>query len=351
MPAPTIAQMLQRSKPQAAMASLPLHGSRLPRRLATWLLVGAGTTLLASCSSPPRLNGAGASFPAPIYQRWFQQLASKGIQVNYQSVGSGAGVRQFLAGTVDFGASDVPLSAAERSKAPQGVVQLPLTAGAIALAYNLPGCALSLSQDQLVGIFQGRITNFSQLGCAPQPITVVYRSDGSGTTSNFTAHLAAISPAWAKSPGQGKLIAWPSGIGAKGNEGVAAQLRQLRGGIGYLEASFVNEPLQAAALSNASGQRQRPGVSESQAALAAIQLDKELVGREPNPRQGYPIVSFTWVLLPERISDPAKLETFRRVFGFTLSNEAQAIAPSLGYITLPESVLQRGREALAQRLR
>ncbi|MEB3199493.1 MAG: phosphate ABC transporter substrate-binding protein PstS [Synechococcaceae cyanobacterium] len=322
------------------------------RRVAT--CSGATASLIAAavagCSVSSTLNGAGASFPAPIYQNWFQGLAAKGLRVNYQSVGSGAGVRQFLAGTVDFAGSDVPLAAAEQGRAPRGVVQIPMTAGAIAVAYNHPGCKLRLSQAQLADVFLGRITDFSQLGCAARPIRVVVRSDGSGTTANFTAHLAAISPAWSQGPGKGKLIQWPTGIGAKGNEGVAAQISQGEGSLGYVEASYVKAPLQAAALSNASGDQLLPDAANGMAALEAIRLDAQLIGADPNPSRGYPIVSFSWILLPARDNGP-RLATLRQVFSATLSDEAQAKAPSLGYLPLPESVRQRGRALLASGVR
>ena len=171
-------------------------------------LVGLSLTL-AACGGTTTLNGSGASFPAAIYQRWFKDLADKGVRVNYQSVGSGAGVRQFISRTVDFAASDVPMKAEEIAKVPQGVVQIPMTAGAIAVAYNHKGCDLQLTQPQLVDVFLGKINNFSQLGCAAKPIKVVFRSDGSGTTSNFTAHLAAISPAWKSEVGAGKNVKCP----------------------------------------------------------------------------------------------------------------------------------------------
>ena len=158
-------------------------------------------------ASSARLQGAGATFPAPIYLRWFQDLAAKGsVKVNYQSVGSGAGIRQFDAATVDFAASDKPLSEADAAAVKRGAVQVPMTAGAIAVAYNNPGCELKLSQQQLVSIFEGKITNYSDLGCGDQAIKVVYRSDGSGTTYNFTKSLSAFSPAWAAGPGSGKSI-------------------------------------------------------------------------------------------------------------------------------------------------
>ncbi|MFM2122344.1 MAG: Phosphate-binding protein, partial [Cyanobacteriota bacterium] len=219
------------------------------------------------------LQGAGATFPSPLYQRWFQELAGQGLaRVNYQSVGSGAGVRQFEAGTVDFAASDQPLSAEDAAAIPRGVVQLPMTAGAIAVAYNHPGCTLKLSQAQLVGVFEGRIRNYKELGCGDQPIKVVFRSDGSGTTYNFTNSLSAFSPSWKAGPGAAKSVKWPTGIGAKGNEGVAASLQQVKGAIGYVETAYVQGPLQAAAIQNAGGTYARPTTAEAAEALASIDL-------------------------------------------------------------------------------
>jgi phosphate transport system substrate-binding protein len=307
-------------------------------------LVGLSLTL-AACGGTTTLNGSGASFPAAIYQRWFKDLADKGVRVNYQSVGSGAGVRQFISRTVDFAASDVPMKAEEIAKVPQGVVQIPMTAGAIAVAYNHKGCDLQLTQPQLVDVFLGKINNFSQLGCAAKPIKVVFRSDGSGTTSNFTAHLAAISPAWKSEVGAGKNVKWPTGIGAKGNEGVAAQLTQVDGTIGYVEAAFVKEPLQAAAISNASGQKVKPTLASEQEALAAIDLGPELTGSNPNPTKGYPIVTFSWILLYKGGNGP-RLEALNKVFSHSLSDEAQAMAPDLGFISLPADVLAKSRLAL-----
>jgi phosphate transport system substrate-binding protein len=325
------------------MASAPAR-----RCLAGLSAMAAAAALLASCGSGPTttLQGAGASFPAGIYQRWFADLGSKElIRVNYQSVGSGAGVRQFQAGTVDFGASDAPLDPKEAQAISRGVLQLPLTAGAIAVAYNLPGCTLKLSQAQLVDVFLGRITNFRQLGCANQAIQVVFRSDGSGTTYNFTKSLAAFSADWRQGPGVGKSIKWPTGVGAKGNEGVAANLLQTRGSIGYVEAAYVRGDLQAAAIANRNGQLTRPDQVDASKALASINLGPSLTGGDPNPRAGYPIVTFTWVLL-YKSGNGAKLPALQKAFGYALSEPAQAQAPGLGYISLPEPVLEQARQAL-----
>ena len=302
---------------------------------------------LSSCSNGQTLQAAGASFPAGLYQRWFADLESKDkIRVNYQSVGSGAGVRQFEAGTVDFAASDKPLDAKDAAAIKRGVVQLPLTAGAIAVAYNLPGCKLKLSQEQLVQIFEGKIKNFQQLGCADQPIQVVVRSDGSGTTYNFTNSLAAFSPSWKKGPGVGKSVNWPTGVGAKGNEGVAASLLQTKGSIGYVEAAYVRGVLQAAAIANRAGSFSLPDAANASQALATINLGDDLTGGDPNPNAGYPIVTFTWVLLYKN-GNAAKLAALQRTFNYALSDAAQKQAPALGYIPLPAPVLAKAKDALA----
>ncbi len=332
---------------------MALNRQRPTSRRLTSLATAAGLLgglALTACSGGPgggSLQGAGATFPSAIYQRWFADLAGKGeAQVNYQSVGSGAGVRQFNAGTVDFAASDKPLVASEAAAVKRGVVQIPLTAGAIAVAYNHPGCQLRLSQAQLVQIFEGRITNYRQLGCTDQAIRVIFRSDGSGTTYNFTRSLSAFSPSWKAGPGAAKSVQWPTGIGAKGNEGVAASLQQLKGGLGYVEASYVREPLQAAAIQNAAGAFSGPSTAEAAQALASIELGPDLTGSDPNPRAGYPIVTFSWILL-YRTGNGAKLPALRKAFGYALTDGAQAEAPALGYVSLPAPVLERARAALA----
>ena len=322
-------------------------------RVVTGLAGVAASLSLVSCSigggggPSGNLSGAGASFPAAIYQRWFQELAGQDVKVNYQSVGSGAGVRQFTAGTVDFGASDAPMKAEDIAKVSRGVLQIPMTAGAIAVAYNNPSCDLKLSQQQLAEIFLGKITNYSQLGCADQKLTVVHRSDGSGTTYNFTKHLAAISDAWNNGPGSAKTVAWPTGVGAKGNEGVAAQLNQVEGGLGYVEAAYVKGNLQAAALTNASGEVVKPTSATESEALGSIDLGPELIGGNPNPLKGYPIVTFTWILAYKNGNGP-NTELLRKAFNFMLSEQAQAQAPELGYVTMPPAVIEKAKAAVSQ---
>jgi phosphate transport system substrate-binding protein len=247
---------------------------------------------------------------------------------------------------VDFAASDVPMNAEDIAKVSRGVVQIPMTAGAIAVAYQHKGCALKLSQTQLAGIFLGKISDYSQLGCAAKPIKVVVRSDGSGTTANFTAHLAAIDSTWKRQVGTGKSVKWPVGTGAKGNEGVAAQLAQVDGALGYVEAAFVKPPLQAAALTNGSGQLVPLTAQTAREALGSIDLGPDLVGGNANPSVGYPIVTFSWILLYKTGNGPRR-DMLNTVFSETLSEPAQALAESLGFIQLPATVLEKGRAALA----
>ncbi len=319
----------------------------------TLMGVAAGLSL-AACTSTENsksniegtLSAAGASFPAAIYQRWFSDLAPQGIQVNYQSVGSGAGVRQFTAGTVDFGASDKPMKPEAIAKVSRGVVQIPMTAGAIAVAYNNTGCELRLTQDQLAGIFLGSIKNYSELGCDSKAIKIVHRSDGSGTTYNFTKHLSAISPEWKDNVGADKSVQWPSGIGAKGNEGVSAQLQQINGGIGYVELAYVKGDLQAAAVQNGSGKQVVPTNKTASEALGSIDLGPDLIGGNPNPMGGYPIVTFTWVLAYAN-GNAEKLPLLQKTFNYMLSDEAQSIAPELGYVSLPPEVVSKAKEAVA----
>ena len=328
-----------------------MQRSFLTRTLTVMSGVAAGISL-AACSTggdsdekgQGRLSAAGASFPAAIYQRWFQGLSTQGVMVNYQSVGSGAGVRQFTAETVDFGASDKPMKPEAIAKVSRGVVQIPMTAGAIAVAYNNPGCDLSLTQKQLAGIFLGQITNYSTLGCADKAIKVVHRSDGSGTTYNFTKHLEAISPKWKKDVGADKSVKWPTGVGAKGNEGVSAQLNQIAGGIGYVELAYVKGDLQAAAVQNASGEQVKPTNATASEALGSIDLGPDLIGSNPNPKEGYPIVTFTWVLAYETGNDD-KTALLKKTFNYMLSEEAQSQAPDLGYVSLPPEVVSQAKAA------
>lgn len=307
-------------------------------------LVAASTAALAQAT----LNGAGATFPAPFYQAAFQALAaSGGPKVNYQSVGSGAGVRQFLAGTVDFGATDEPIKPAEAAKVARGVIQFPVVGGTIAVAYNKADCpALKLTQKQLVDIFLGEIKTWEQLKCGKGPIAVAHRSDGSGTTFAFTNSLSAFSPTWKSKVGEGKSVNWPVGLGGKGNEGVAGILSNTPGSIGYVNQAFVKGKLKAAALQNRSGSFVKPGLRGGQAALANIKLNDMLAGEDANPAGGgsYPISTLTWILAYQK-GNGAKAPTIQKAMEYLLG-PAQSKADDLGYVPLKESMLMQSRSAV-----
>jgi phosphate transport system substrate-binding protein len=230
------------------------------------------------------------------------------------------------------------------AKVSRGVVQVPMTAGAIAVAYHNPGCELKLTREQLAGIFLGNIRDYKELGCQSKAIKVVHRSDGSGTTYNFTKHLSAISPEWNSGVGASKSVQWPTGVGAKGNEGVAAQLTQIDGGIGYVELAYVKGDLQAAAIQNGSGKKVVPTNATANRALGSIDLGPNLTGSNANPMNGYPIVTFTWVLAYAN-GNGNNTDVLKSTFDYMLSEESQAKAPELGYISLPPDVIIQAKAA------
>ena len=308
--------------------------------LAAPLVVACGSTEQAK--QPFKLNGAGATFPAPLYNSWLGAFHEEtGNKVNYQAVGSGAGVRQFTAKTVDFGASDGAVSDAKQ-KLP--MIHVPMTGGAIVPAYNIPGCDVKMTQTQLADVFLGKIDNWSTFGCKDQNIVPVWRSDGSGTTKGFTNSLSAFSPEWKKSVGTGKAVSWPAGIGGKGNSGVAAAIKLTPGAIGYLNYGYVvGGQFQQVALQNKAGNFVKANAETSAAGLSKIILDDQLRGADANPEgeNAYPIVSLTWILAyPE--SAPGVKETLR----YMLSEKSQAKSDALGYVPLPEDLRQKALAAV-----
>jgi phosphate transport system substrate-binding protein len=314
---------------------------------------GAPFCLLAgaAAASGPALNAAGATFPAPIYQRWFADFASRGVaRVNYQSVGSGAGVRQFVAGTVDFAASDEPIRAEEIARVKRGVVQFPAVGGTIAIAYNKADCRdLKLTQKQAADIFLGKIRGWDQLKCGKGKLTVAHRSDGSGTTFAFTNSLSAFSAEWKSRVGEGKSVKWPVGVGGKGNEGVSSLMLNTPGSIGYLNQAFVKAPLRSAALQNRAGAFVKPGVQGGSAALNSIRLNAQLAGEDANPAgaQSYPITTLTWILAYQK-GNGAKAGKLREVFLAMLGPKAQGLADNLGYVPLRGDILQKAKAAVAR---
>ena len=312
------------------------------------IAVAAHAALIAptGAEARTRLSGAGASFPSKIYQRWFADFAKEGgHRVNYQAVGSGSGRKAFLDETVDFGASDDPMKASDIARAKRGLVQIPMTGGTIVFGYNMPGCDLKLTQEQAVQVAIGEINNWNQVGCEDQPMTWVYRSDGSGTTAAFTNSMKAFSKKWKL--GTGKSVAWPVGIGNKGDAGVAGSIRTTVGSIGYVNQSYVKGEIRAATLQNKNGDFVAPSVESGSLALNGITLDENLAGTDPNPAAegAYPIATLTWVLAYET-GNGRKTEAVKETLSTLLSDNYQEKASVLGYVPLRGDILQKSRDAV-----
>ena len=329
-------------------------------RIATGGLLFAGVAALAGAqaTSGADLTGAGATFPYPIYAKWFDAYAAKtGVKINYQSIGSGGGVRQISEQTVDFGASDAPMTDEEMSKAKGGaILHFPTVLGAVVLTYNLPGItrSLRLTGDAIADIYLGRITKWDdpklkalnpRVALPPTDIVVAHRSDGSGTSFIFTDYLTTVSPNWASGPSKGKDVKWPVGLGGKGNEGVAGIVKQTPGAIGYVELAYVKQnKLPFAEVKNAAGQFVAPtieSVTEAAAgaakALPAATDFRVSIVNAPG-REAYPISSFTWLLVYANQSDATKgkklVDFLRWAF-----HEGEGLASSLDYAPLPANMI------------
>jgi len=328
---------------------------------ASTLTLGAGS---AQAEDRLRLTGSGASFPFPIYATWFKQFGavSKGITVDYQSKGSGAGVQDFLNKTVDFAASDSAMKAEDMAKVPGGVQLLPMTGGEIVLAYNLPGVkGLKLPRDVYPQIFLGKITKWNDPKIAAanpgvqlpaQDITVVRRADSSGTTYVFTHHLASISKEFKDGPGVGNSVNWPGSdkfVASPKNDGVTATIKQTPGAIGYLEYSFAKlSKADTALLQNKAGEYVAPGSGGGEAALASAKLPADLIAWIPDPEgaKAYPMTTFTWMLFYKQNTDPKKAAALRSMVEYGLG-DGQKVADQMGYIPLPAAVVAEVRKAAA----
>jgi phosphate transport system substrate-binding protein len=316
-------------------------------------------------SSGADLTGAGATFPYPLYSKWFNDYAQKtGTKINYQSIGSGGGIRQLSEQTVDFGATDAPMSDAELAKAKGGpVLHIPTVLGAVVVIYNVPGLTqpLKLNGATLAAIYQGQITRWNDARIAAlnagvqlpaSDILVVHRSDGSGTSYVFTDYLSQVSPAWATKPGKGKEVQWPVGLGAKGNEGVAGQVKQTPGAIGYTELAYATQnKLPTAAITNALGEAVAPSIASVTAAAAGASAklpagtDYRVSIVNAAGKGAYPIASFTWIIVYEKQTDAAKGKKLVDFLRWALA-DGQAMAAPLDYAPLPDAM----RSALATRL-
>ncbi len=317
----------------------------------------SGDSAAPTSSGSVDLTGAGATFPYPLYSKWFSDYAAKtGVRINYQSIGSGGGIRQLSEETVDFGATDGPMTDEEMKRAKGGpIMHIPTVLGADAIIYNLPGVAsgLKLTPDVLADIFLGRITKWNDprivtlnpgVRLPATDLLVVHRSDGSGTTYIFTDYLTSVSNAWKAGPGKGKEVRWPVGLGAKGNEGVAGQIKQTPGSIGYAELAYAKQnALSMAAIRNSSGEFITPSVATVTAAAAgaAISLpantDYRISIVNPPGAGAYPISSFTWLLVYERQKDSVKARKLVDFLNWALT-EGEAQAATLDYAPIPETM-------------
>ncbi len=318
-------------------------------------LAAALVVCAASQGLAQKLNGAGATFPYPIYSKWFSEYSAQhsGVQINYQSIGSGGGIRQVTAGTVDFGASDGPMTDEQLAQSKVKIVHIPTVLGAVVPIYNLPGVntELKFSPDVLADIYLGKITKWNDgriakdnpgVNLPGSSINVVHRSDGSGTTYIFTDYLSKVSKDWAGGPGRGPSPAWPRGIGAKGNEGVAGFVRQSPGSIGYVELIYaMQNKIPFASVKTAGGtwvKASIEGVSEAAASVKNMPADYR-VSITNAPGNAYPISSFTWLLIPQPAKDPANGKVLIDFLKWMLQHQNEASA--LYYAPLPASVAQK----------
>lgn len=303
-------------------------------------------------------DAKGATFPAILYEKWFEEYkkVNPDVAFNYQALGSGAGVRTFVQGLVAFGASDAAMTDEDIAKVDNGVVLLPMAAGSVVLAYNLPGVKeLKLSRENLIAIFMGEITNWNDSklatdnpGLPDAPITVVRRAGSSGTTFAFTKHLSAVSETWKDKVGFGKSVQWPVGVPGKGNAGVAGKVKETQGALGYVEYGFaIKNNMPAAQLQNKAGKFIAPNLESEQAALANIQLPTNLRAFDPDPagEKSYPIVTFTWWLCYQKYDDPEEAKAVKALAKWCVE-EGQQYAEPLGYIPLPAEVRKKVLSAL-----
>jgi phosphate transport system substrate-binding protein len=321
------------------------------------LLTVCGILGLASPMAAQSLTGAGATFPNPIYTKWFDAYSKKtGVKINYQSIGSGGGIRQFTEGTVDFGASDGPMSESQIQAVNGNVLHVPTVLGAVAVTYNLPALGdtkLRFDGNLLVDIFMGRVTKWNDRKIAALnpgvklpdlDLIVVHRSDGSGTTYVFTDYLNKFSREWKDKVGYATSVSWPTGLGGKGNEGVTQQVKQIEGALGYVELIYaISNNLPYAQMKNASGNFVTPSLESVTAAAAGAKLEKDTDFRvsvtNASGAQAYPISSFTWLLVKKDNKDPAKAKLIRDFLAWMITPEAQALASQLHYAPLPAPVV------------
>ena len=334
------------------------------RRIALLLCLAVATSAVAQTT----LNGAGATFPYPMYSKWFSEYNKlhPDARFNYQSIGSGGGIRQVIAGTVDFGASDGPMSDEQLAEAQKSlgtkILHIPTVLGAVVPAYNIPGVSgeVKFTPEALAGIFLHAITKWNDKAIAganpdikfpDQDIIVVHRSDGSGTTFIFTDYLSKVSKDWQSRVGKGTSVKWPVGLGGKGNEGVAGMIRQMQGAIGYVELIYaVQNKIPFGTVKNAAGSFVKASLESVTAAAASVKempADFRVSITNAPGKDAYPISSFTWLLIPAQSKDAAK-EKILADFLNWMVGDGQKMTAALTYAPLPENVAEKVKAAIKQ---
>jgi phosphate transport system substrate-binding protein len=310
------------------------------------------------------LNGAGATFPYPMYSKWFSEYhkAHPEVEINYQSIGSGGGIRQVLAGTVDFGASDGPMSDEQLAQAKTKILHIPTVLGAVVPAYNIPGVTgeVKFTPQALADIFLGKVTTWNDkeitsanpgVNFPAQEIIVLHRSDGSGTTYIFTDYLSKVSSEWAGGPSKGTSVKWPKGLGGKGNEGVAGMVRQMAGSIGYIELIYaVQNKIPYGVVKNSSGSFVKASLDSVTAAAASapkMPADFRVSITNAPGKDAYPISSFTWLLIPAQSKDAAKGKIISDFLNWMVV-DGQKMTADLTYAPLPDSVAAKVKDAIKQ---
>jgi len=315
------------------------------------LMAAAGS---AAVADDLLINGAGATFPAPLYSKWFSDYNKQhpDLKFNYQAIGSGGGIKQITEKTVDFGASDAPLTDEQLTKA-AGLLHIPTVMGAVVVTFNVPGVtALKLTPEALTGVFLGKITKWSDPviaglnGSARLPdsaITVIHRSDGSGTSAIFTDYLSKVSTEWAGSVGHATSVKWPVGLGGKGNDGVTGLVKQTPGSIGYIELAYARQnKLPVAALKNKEGAFVEPTMTSTSAAAAGVEIPEDFRVSITNAtgKTAYPIASFTYILVYKDQIEAKKGQAIGRFLWWAI-HEGQKAAPGLDYAPLPGPVVKK----------
>ena len=330
------------------------------RRVAFFLL--CAVLMVGAATAQTNLNGAGATFPYPIYSKWFNEYhkAHPDVQINYQSIGSGGGIRQLTAATVDFGASDGPMSDQQLADAGRKIYHLPTVLGAVVPAYNVPGVKgeLKFNGKVLADIFLGKITTWNDAAIAKlnpgvslpgTQIVVAHRSDGSGTTYIWTDFLSKVSPDWQGGPGKGTSVKWPVGLGAKGNEGVAGLIRQMEGSIGYVELIYaLQNKINYGVVQNAAGNFVKASLESTTAAAASVKsmpADFRVSITNAPGKDAYPISSFTWLLIPAQWKDASKGKIMTDFLNWML-DQGQGMVSSLDYAPLPKEVAEKERAVI-----